>query len=83
MLPAVAVKLAEVAPAATVTEEGAVNSVLLEASATPDPPVGAAALSVTVHVVEAPDARLLSCTAMRKPLPPAPLAQSRPIASCH
>jgi hypothetical protein len=50
--------LAEVAPAATVADAGTVSSVLLEANATLDPPVGAAALSVTVQVVEALDARL-------------------------
>ena len=58
MLPAVAVKPAVVAPAATATEVGTVSSVLFEAKATVDPPDGAAALNVTVQVLEAPDARL-------------------------
>jgi hypothetical protein len=58
ILPAVAVKPAVVAPAATATEAGTVSSVLFEAKATVDPPDGAAALNVTVQVLEAPDARL-------------------------
>jgi hypothetical protein len=64
MLPAVAVKPAVVAPAATATEAGTVSSVLFEAKATVDPPDGAAALNVTVQVLAAPDARLagLHCT---------------------
>jgi hypothetical protein len=57
-LPAVAVKPAEAAPAGTVTEDGADNSALFDANATMDPPEGAATLSVTVQVVEAPDAKL-------------------------
>jgi hypothetical protein len=55
----VAVKLAEIAPAATVTDAGTVSSELLELNATLDPPAGAAALSVTVHAPAAPDARLV------------------------
>jgi hypothetical protein len=58
MLPAVAVKPAEAAPAATATEDGTVSSVLLEASATVDPPDGAAALNVTVQVADPAEARL-------------------------
>ena len=57
-LPAVTVKAAETAPANTVTEDGAESSALFEATATVDPPEGAAALSVTEQVVEAPDAKL-------------------------
>jgi hypothetical protein len=60
ILPAVAVKPAAVAPAATVTEAETFSSVLFEANATVDPPDGAAALNVTVQVVEAPDAKLLA-----------------------
>jgi len=52
-----AVKQAEVAPAATLTDDGTVS---VEASATVDPPVGAAALNVTVQVVEPLDAKLLA-----------------------
>ena len=55
-----AVKLAVVPPAATVTGDGADNTPELVASATVEPPAGAAALSVTVHVVEAPDATLVA-----------------------
>jgi hypothetical protein len=60
MLPAVAVKPAVVAPAVTAIDDGTVSSVLFEASVTVDPPDGAAALSVTVQVVEAFDAKLLA-----------------------
>ena len=81
--PAVTVKLDWVAPAATITEDGAVNSVLLEASATLDPPVGAAALSVTVHVVEAPETRLAGLHSREDTVAAALSAQSRPIASCR
>jgi len=58
MLPAVAVKPAVVATAATATDDATVSSVLFEAKATVDPPAGAAALNVTVQVLEAPDAKL-------------------------
>jgi hypothetical protein len=57
-LPAVTEKPAETAPAPTVTEDGAGSAALFEVNATVDPPEGAAALSVTEQVVEAPDARL-------------------------
>ena len=46
----VAVKLTVVAPAATVTEAGTVTAELLLVRLTTKPPVGAAALSPTVHV---------------------------------
>ena len=46
----VAVKLAVVEPAATVTEAGTVTAELLLARLTAKPPVGAAALSATVQV---------------------------------
>jgi hypothetical protein len=54
-VPAVAVKLAVVEPAATVTEVGTVSAVLLFETATLEPPVGAANDSVTVHVDPWPD----------------------------
>ena len=56
--PAVAVKLAVDAPAATVTEAGVVNAELLSEIVTAEPPVGAAADSVTVQVDVAPEAML-------------------------
>lgn len=55
MVPAMAWKLAVVAPAATVTEAGTVKALLLSESVTTVPPVGAASDSVTVQVVEAPE----------------------------
>ena len=62
--PAVAVKPAETAPAATVTEDGADSSALFVASATVDPPEGAAALSVTVQALAESDIKVdgLHCT---------------------
>ena len=54
MIPAVAEKVAEAAPAATVTDPlGTGKSVLLLASDTAAPPAGAEVLNVTVHVVAA------------------------------
>ena len=50
IVPAVSVKVPVVAAAATVTEAGVVSSALLSDSVTVVPPVGAAPLSVTVHV---------------------------------
>ena len=55
---AVAVKMAEVAPAATVTETGILRKALLSDKATVTPPDGAAAVRVTVHVAAAPPAKL-------------------------
>ena len=53
--PAVAENVAEEAPARTVTEAGTVTAVvLLLANDTVEPPVGAAWLRVTVHVLAAP-----------------------------
>ena len=50
---AVALKVAVVAPAATVTDAGTASEGLLLASVTLDPPAGAVWLSVTVHVLTA------------------------------
>jgi hypothetical protein len=58
-LAAVALKAAVVAPAATITQAGTVSQVLLLSSATLDPPVGAAWVSVTVQVLTALCARLV------------------------
>lgn len=48
---AVALNVAVVAPAVTVTAAGTLSEVLLLASVTLDPPVGAAWLSAAVHVL--------------------------------
>jgi hypothetical protein len=48
---AVALKVAVVTPAATVTDAGTVSRVLLLASVALEPPVGAVWVSVTVHVL--------------------------------
>ena len=58
-VPTFAVKLAEVLLAATVTEAGSVSTELLSESATLAPPVGAACVRLTVHVVEAPEFTLV------------------------
>jgi hypothetical protein len=55
---AVALNVAVVAPAATVTDAGMVSEALLLASATAEPPAGAVWLSVTVHEDTAPSPRL-------------------------
>jgi hypothetical protein len=54
---AVAEKVAEVAPAATVTEAGTESAALLSERVTTAPPAGAALLKVTVQVEEAPEVR--------------------------
>lgn len=56
IVPAVAVKVADVAEAATKTEAGTVSIVLLLDKATVSPAAGAAALVVTVQVLVAPEA---------------------------
>jgi hypothetical protein len=50
IVPAVTVKVAEVLPAPTVTDEGVVSRALLSASETATPPLGAAMESATVQV---------------------------------
>ena len=52
IVPVVALKVAEVAAAATVTEAGTVRVELVLVSVTLAPPVGAAWVKVTVHVVD-------------------------------
>ena len=58
-VPALAGKVAAVAPAAKVTEAGTARAALSLLNASDAPPNGAAPDSVTVHVLEAPDARLV------------------------
>ena len=52
MVPVVALKVADVAAAATVTEAGTVSVELVLVSVTLAPPVGAAWVKVTVQVVD-------------------------------
>jgi len=59
MVPAVAVKLAEVAPDATFTEGGTVNAVTLLESVTVTPPEPAACDSVTEQADVPPELRLV------------------------
>jgi len=54
IVPAIAVKLADVAPAATLTVAETVNNKLLLEIATLAPPAGAALLSVTAQLVAPP-----------------------------
>ena len=54
-VPAVAVKLAVVAPDATVTDPGTVSAALFEESPTDEPPAGAVCDNVTVQVEVPPD----------------------------
>ncbi len=58
-MPAVAVKFADVAPDATVTEAGTVSAAALLESVTTMPPVPAACESVTVHEDVPPELRLV------------------------
>jgi len=62
MAAVVALKFAEVAPAATLTEVGVVSTVLLSERATLAPPV-AALVKVTVQLLEALGPRLLGVQA--------------------
>src|SRR5664279_4506240 len=55
IVPAVAEKVAVEAPAATVSEAGAVSAALFEEMATETPPAGAAILVVTVQMLLAPE----------------------------
>jgi hypothetical protein len=57
VLAAVALKVAVVAPAATVTEAGTVSKVLLLPRVTAEPPAGAVRDSVIVHVLAPPPFR--------------------------
>ena len=59
-MPAVAVKLADVELAATVTEAGTDKAVVLLDKATEAPPEPAACDSVTVQVVDPPELRLVA-----------------------
>src|SRR5579872_2005284 len=53
MVPAAALNVAVVAPAATITDAGTIRFELVFVSVTLAPPVGAACVNVTVHVLEA------------------------------
>jgi hypothetical protein len=68
MVPAVAVKEAVVAPAATVTEPGVVNAELLSEIVTAAPPLGAAEVRVTVQVLAAPEVRVVGLQASEERL---------------
>ena len=63
MAAVVALKVAEVAAAATVTEDGAVRVALVLVRVTAAPPVGAACVRVTVQVLEAFGPRLVGLQA--------------------
>jgi hypothetical protein len=52
IVPAIAVKLADIAPAATLTVAGTANDELLLEIATLAPPAGAALLNVTAQLVD-------------------------------
>jgi len=72
IVPAVAVKVADVPLAGTVTHAGTVSAKPLPESATILPPAGAAWLSVTVQVVDAPEANVpgLQINEVRLNVPP-------------
>lgn len=65
IVPALAVKAAVVAPAATVTDAGTLNALLLDERLTTVPPLGAASDSVIVQVEDEADSKLagLHCSA--------------------
>src|SRR5215831_2285646 len=63
MVPAATINLAEVAPAATVTEAGVVSRVLLSEREMTAPPEGAAANSVRVQVLAVWDGRVVGLQA--------------------
>jgi hypothetical protein len=85
MLPTVAVKVAVVAPEATVTEAGTLTAALLLESDTTAPPLGAACDIVTVHVDVLPELtvaglqptllRLVVEPPLTAILPPVPVAE--------
>ena len=60
---AVALKVAVVEPAVTVTEDGTVREALLDPSVTLEPPVGAVWVKVTVQVLTALCPRLVGLQA--------------------
>ena len=62
-MPVVALKLAVVAAAATVTDAGAANEALLLERVTAAPPAGAAWVSVTVQALVALDPKLVGLQA--------------------
>src|ERR1700735_5065757 len=70
MAAVVALKVAEVAPADTVTDAGTVRVELVLVSVTVAPPVGAASVRVTVHVLEEFGPRLAGLQASKVDAPP-------------
>ena len=69
MAAVVALKVAVVAPAATLTEVGVVSAVLLSERATLAPPEGAALVRVTVQVLVALGPRVLGVQAREETSP--------------
>ena len=63
IVPTVALKVADVLLAGTVTDAGTVSAGLLLESPTAVPPFGAAWLRVTVHVLAAPELTLVGLQA--------------------
>src|ERR1700678_143502 len=70
MAAVVALKVAEVAPAATVTDAGTVSVELVLVRVTVAPPVGAAWVKVTVQVLEELGPRLTGLQAIKADAPP-------------
>jgi hypothetical protein len=70
MAAVVALKAAEVAPAATVTDAGTVSTVLVLVRVTVEPPAGAAWVSVTVQVLEEFGPRLVGLQTSEVEPPP-------------
>ncbi len=84
-VPAVAVKVAKVELAGTVTEDGTLRAVLLDNRETVLPPEGAAWVKVTVHVAVAPATKVAGLHASKDgigPPPPVPAPAALNAAIC-